>query len=188
VAGAGGYLVAFLVESFGLFEEEEPIEDGGAYYTPNPDIIFHERTQQDSNILAIEVKTYYYACASVVLLDKMKLAGYLRVPTFYQNGLYLNLGFDGKQILLSEALLVKRSSLEKVDEGSPWHDHVIGKRPVNELAGNVSLRVKSLVTTPVIASDHRVNDDRSAIVESPGGVVAQNNGIADPVWMRGDPS
>ena len=100
------------------WDQEEPIEDGGAYYTPNPDIIFHERTQQDSNVLAIEVKTYYNAYASVVLLDKMKLTGYLRVPTFYQNGLYLNLGFDGKQILLSEALLVERSRLEKVDEGS----------------------------------------------------------------------
>jgi len=77
------------------WHRQEVFDDDSVYYTPNPDIIVHHRGDQDVNILAIEVKTHYNAKPAAVLLDRLKLAGYLDYPTYYRYGLFLNFG-DGK--------------------------------------------------------------------------------------------
>jgi hypothetical protein len=50
---------------------------------------------------------------------------------------------------------------------------------VDEFAGNVPLRIERLVTAPVRAPHHGVDDDRCAVIQVAGRVVAQDDGISD---------
>jgi hypothetical protein len=97
------------------WSQEISIEDGGPYYTANPDIIIHERGYQRHNTLAIELKTYFNGAHAVVLFDKMKVLGYLDSPTNYPLGLYLCLGLKGERIDLIEARLAERQRMHGMD-------------------------------------------------------------------------
>ena len=68
-----------------------------------------------------------------------------------------------------------RKILGQRDRVSPRHDGVVGEGAVDELAGDVPLGIERLVTTPVIAAHHRVDDDRRAVIQSAGRVVAQDD-------------
>ena len=59
---------------------------------------------------------------------------------------------------------------------------------MDELARNVPLGIKRLVITPIIAAHHRVNNDRCAVIQSSGPVVAQDDWIGDALGMPTDPA
>ncbi|QEL18767.1 hypothetical protein [Limnoglobus roseus] len=103
------------------------VKDGGLYYTPNPDVAVHHRGDQKANLLVIEVKTHYFDKPTQILIDKMKLTGYLRTPTYYQSGLFLKLGVDAGGIVLTEAKLVTKESIAAGDAGAQSHLWEIGR-------------------------------------------------------------
>lgn len=92
--------------------DEELWDDGETYYTPNPDIVLHQRTVQANDNLAIELKTDYRPSVVATLADKMKLVGYLYHPTYYDYGLFLHVGWSGNSIILREAKLVDRGKVD----------------------------------------------------------------------------
>lgn len=104
--------------------DEELWDDGETYYTPNPDVIVHQRTVQTLNNLVIELKTDYRYHVVSVLADKMKLVGYLYEPTCYDFGLFIDLGWsdEAKAITLREAKLVDRRNVN-FDHESPQATH-----------------------------------------------------------------
>ncbi len=86
--------------------------EGEPYYITNPDIVIHHRGDQADNLLVVEVKTFFNDRPSAVLLDKLKLVGYLGDPTYYPAGVFLNLGYDDGSFRLLEAKLVQREMVE----------------------------------------------------------------------------
>lgn len=79
------------------------------YYLVNPDIVIHHRGPQSDNWLVIEVKTFFNHRPAVVLLDKLKLVGYLGHPTYYNSGVFLDLGYSEGSPKLLEAKLVQKA-------------------------------------------------------------------------------
>lgn len=47
--------------------------------------------------------------------------------------------------------------------------------------------IERLITAPVIATHHRVDEERCAVVQSAGRIVAQDDGVADALRMSTDP-
>lgn len=94
-------------------------QPAGAYYTPNPDIAVHHRGDQSFNALVIELKAYFNRTPAAVLIDKMKLVGYLHSPTHYQLGLFLDLDLTDR-IVLNEAKLVRREKEVGKNENERW--------------------------------------------------------------------
>jgi hypothetical protein len=96
-----------------LWKRDLPDEEDGEYYTPNPDIVVHERGEQRSNLLAIEVKADSSRNPAAELLDLMKVVGYVGDPTFYQRGLYLDLTFTEGQVVPYAAWLLRTEQMEE---------------------------------------------------------------------------
>src|SRR5207247_491064 len=67
-----------------------------------------------------------------------------------------------------------RKVFGQVNRVSPRHDGVVRESAVDELARDVPLGIERLVTAPIIAAHYRINDDRGAVVQSAGRVVAQD--------------
>ena len=59
---------------------------------------------------------------------------------------------------------------------------------MDELAGDVPAGIERLVAAPVVAPHQRVNDDRGAIVQSAGRVVAQDDGVGNALGVPADPA
>ena len=58
---------------------------------------------------------------------------------------------------------------------------------MDELAGDVPLGVERLVAAPVVATHQWVDDDRRAVVQGAGRVVAQDDGVGDPFGVPAHP-
>jgi hypothetical protein len=86
--------------------------EGEPYYITNPDIVIHHRGDQAANLLVVEVKTFFNHRPSAVLLDKLKLVGYLGHPTYYSAGVFLDLGYDADSTTLLEAKLLKKKTVK----------------------------------------------------------------------------
>lgn len=105
-----------------LWRRELPDLEDEEYYTPNPDIVVHERGKQQNNLLVIEAKADTSRNPAAVLLDLMKVVGYVGNPTFYQLGLYLDLTLQHGQITAQTAWLLEPEQMEKDTtlKGAVW--------------------------------------------------------------------
>jgi hypothetical protein len=94
------------------WEYEKQLDSGELYYTPNPDVIIHHRGNQETNELVIEAKAEFNDLPAAVLLDRMKVVGYVGPSVYYAFGLYLDLQLKDGSLSLHEAILADRKSIE----------------------------------------------------------------------------
>jgi hypothetical protein len=120
------------------WDHELLYEDGGAYYIPYPDIIVHHRGDRTKNVLAIEVKLDSNGGSARLLIDRMKLAGYISEPTQYQFGLFLVLGSRRQGTCLHAAKLVDQSDLT---EGSNASRVSIWTKCKNLVTDDINIRL-----------------------------------------------
>ncbi len=117
--------------------------DNECYYTPNPDVILHERGNSLHNVLVIEAKKEKHAWPPLVLLDKLKLVAYIGPPLHYSFGCYLCLDKGNQCVSIVDAFLIERTALppERANErDSIWKEscELLFKDPTTP--GRASLR------------------------------------------------
>ncbi len=82
------------------------------YYAPVPDIIVHQRGLGGTNLLSVEVKKDGKIDGLELLLDKMKVVGYIAPNLRYHFGIYMCLGVEDGQVAVKEAKLGTRESVD----------------------------------------------------------------------------
>ncbi len=85
------------------------------YYTPVPDIIVHQRGADGANLLSVEVKKDGALEGLELLLDKMKVVGYVGPTLRYRFGIYLCLGVMDGNVAVKEAKFGTRERIDAAD-------------------------------------------------------------------------